>query len=68
MGIEAASSNLPPQLPIEAQVGVAVLKKSRDVEAQAAQTLIDAIPKTAPQPAAKPDPTNPIGQNIDTFA
>ena len=47
-------------------VGLAVLKKSIDIEAQAAMALINAIPQP-PQPSAANLPPN-LGQNINTSA
>ena len=47
-------------------VGLAVLKKSIDIEAQVAMALINAIPQP-PQPSAANLPPN-LGQNINTTA
>jgi len=47
-------------------VGLTVLKKAIDVEAQAAMALINAIPQPS-QPSAANLPPN-LGQNINTTA
>jgi len=47
-------------------VGLAVLKKSIDIEAQVAMALINAIPQPS-QPGASNLPPN-LGQNINTTA
>lgn len=46
-------------------VGTAALKKAIDIEKQAAQTLIDAIPKQTTSAANLPPN---LGQNINTTA
>ena len=48
------------------EVGMAVLKKSIDIESQSAMALINAIPQ-APQQSATNLPPN-LGQNINTTA
>jgi len=45
-------------------VGLAVLKKAMDIEAQSAQTLLDAIPQPAKSPNLPPN----LGQYINTTA
>jgi len=47
-------------------VGIAVLKKAIDIEAQGAMQLIDAIPQPPQQSAANLPPH--LGQNINTTA
>ncbi|HCI14649.1 MAG: hypothetical protein A2063_10390 [Gallionellales bacterium GWA2_60_142] len=47
-------------------VGIAVLKKAIDIEAQSAMALIAALPQP-PQQSAANLPAN-LGQNIDTIA
>ncbi|MDP2144482.1 MAG: YjfB family protein [Gallionella sp.] len=47
-------------------VGVAVLKKANDIQAQTAMALINAIPQPPQQSAANLPPH--LGQNINTTA
>lgn len=47
-------------------VGVAVLKKANDIQAQTAMALINAIPQPPQQSAANLPPN--LGQNINTTA
>ena len=48
------------------EVGIAVLKKSIDIQSQAAMTLISAIPQPQQQSAANLPPN--LGQNINITA
>jgi len=47
-------------------VGIAVLKKSIDIQSQAAMTLINAIPQPPQQSSASLPPN--LGQNINVTA
>jgi Putative motility protein len=58
------NTSIPPVQNASATVGLYMLKKSMDIEAQNAMALINAIPQ-APQSA---NPSSKLGQNINTTA
>lgn len=64
MEIDATSSTVQAQS-MSARVGVTLLKKALDIEAQSALALIAAIPRPAPTPSRLPPN---LGQNINTTA
>ena len=59
-----ANSALTNNVMTDRPIAIAVLKKSLDIEQQAAVQLINAIPQTGPSV----DPTARLGQNIDVTA
>ncbi len=59
-----ANSSLTSNVSTENPASIAVLKKSLQIEQQAAVQLINAIPQTGPSV----DPTARLGQNIDVKA